>query len=244
MRSIVCSPLLVAVCCVLSACASESMPGAGSGTGSTAAPSGASAGAPETDDQKILNALGQALSQNLLPANLSAEELAFVQRGMSDAVLGRDALVALDEYGPQIQGFMEARLAGAAEGELELATAFLEEQARVDGAERTESGIIIQEMTAGTGARPVAEDTVQVHYHGTLRDGTVFDSSVDRGEPATFPLTGVIPCWTEGVQRISVGGKSRLVCPPDLAYGPPGRPGIPGNAALVFEVELLEIVQN
>ncbi len=204
----------------------------------------ASGGAPETDDQKVLNALGQALAQNLLPANLSADELAFVQRGLSDAVLERDALVALDEYGPQIQGFMESRVSVAAEGELELATAFLEEQAGLDGAERIESGIIIQEMTAGTGANPAAEDTVSVHYHGTLRDGTVFDSSVDRGEPATFPLTGVIPCWTEGVQRIAVGGKSRLVCPPDLAYGPQGRPGIPGNAALVFEVELLEIMEN
>ncbi len=204
----------------------------------------ATGGAPDTDDQKILNALGQALSQNLLPANLSADELAFVQRGLSDAVLDRDALVVLDEYGPQIQGFMESRVSVAADGELELANAFLEEQAGLDGAERTESGIIIQEMTVGTGANPAAEDTVSVHYHGTLRDGTVFDSSVDRGEPTTFPLTGVIPCWTEGVQRIAVGGKSRLVCPPDLAYGPQGRPGIPGNAALVFEVELLEIVEN
>ena len=204
----------------------------------------ATGGAPDTDDQKILNALGQALAQNLLPANLSADELAFVQRGLSDAVLGRDALVVLDEYGPQIQGFMESRVAVAADGELELANAFLEAQAGLDGAERTESGIIIQEMTVGTGANPAAEDTVSVHYHGTLRDGTVFDSSVDRGEPTTFPLTGVIPCWTEGVQRIAVGGKSRLVCPPDLAYGPQGRPGIPGNAALVFEVELLEIVEN
>ena len=204
----------------------------------------ATGGAPDTDDQKILNALGQALAQNLLPANLSADELAFVQRGLSDAVLGRDALVVLDEYGPQIQGFMESRVAVAAGGELELANAFLEAQAGLDGAERTESGIIIQEMTVGTGANPAAEDTVSVHYHGTLRDGTVFDSSVDRGEPTTFPLTGVIPCWTEGVQRIAVGGKSRLVCPPDLAYGPQGRSGIPGNAALVFEVELLEIVEN
>ena len=204
----------------------------------------ATGGAPDTDDQKILNALGQALAQNLLPANLSADALAFVQRGLSAAVLGRDALVVLDEYGPQIQGFMESRVAVAAGGELELANAFLEAQAGLDGAERTESGIIIQEMTVGTGANPAAEDTVSVHYHGTLRDGTVFDSSVDRGEPTTFPLTEVIPCWTEGVQRIAVGGKSRLVCPPDLAYGPQGRPGIPGNAALVFEVELLEIVEN
>jgi len=240
-RSIAYCSLLVALC-VFSGCASESTPGADAGLGGMSP--GPSGGVPETEDQKILNALGQALSQNLLPANLSEEELAFVQRGLSDAVLDQDALVVLDEYGPQIQGFMQARVSVAADGELELATAFLEEQAAIDGTERTESGILIQEMTAGTGPNPTAEDTVSVHYHGTLRDGTVFDSSVDRGEPTTFPLTGVIPCWTEGVQRIAVGGKSRLVCPPDLAYGPQGRPGIPGNAALTFEVELLEIVEN
>lgn len=98
-------------------------------------------------------------------------------------------------------------------------------------------------MTEGTGESPTAEDTVSVHYHGTLRDGSVFDSSVERGEPATFALNQVIPCWTEGVQTLKVGGKSRLICPPDLAYGPVGRPGIPGNAALMFEVELLELVR-
>ena len=236
MRSIVRFVPLFALCSLLSACASESMPDAGS--------AGEITGVPETEDQKILNALGQALAQSVGNAGLSAEEFAFVQRGLRDAVLGEDALVELNEYGPQIQGFMEARVAGASDDELAEATAFMEEQASLEGAERTESGIVIQEITAGTGARPTVDDTVQVHYHGTLRDGTVFDSSVDRGEPATFPLSGVIPCWTEGVQQINVGGKSRLVCPPDLAYGPQGPPGIPGNSALVFEVELLNIVQE
>ena len=235
MRAIVRYLPLFALFGLLSACASESMPDAGSGEITSV---------PETEDQKILNALGQALAQSVGPASLSAEELAFVQRGLSDAVLGEDALVELNEYGPQIQAFMEARAAGVSEDELALATAFMEEQASLEGAERTESGIIIQEITAGTGPRPIASDTVQVHYHGTLRDGTVFDSSVDRGEPTTFPLSGVIPCWTEGVQQINVGGKSRLVCPPDLAYGPQGPPGIPGNSALVFEVELLDVVQQ
>ena len=216
----------------------DSMPDAGAPSSFT------SGGVPETEEQKILNALGQALAQNVVGSGLTAEELAFVQRGLSDTVLGQDAFVELSEYGTNIQEFMEQRAAGAAEGELVLATAFMEEQAGVEGAERTDSGIVIQEITAGTGGSPTAADTVQVHYHGTLRDGTVFDSSVDRGEPATFPLSGVIPCWTEGLQHISVGGKSRLVCPPALAYGPQGPPGIPGNAALVFEVELLDIVQN
>ena len=239
-RAIVRYMLLLALCYVSSACSPESVPAAGSGGGSL----GATAGVPETEDQKILNALGQALAQNVVGNGFSAEDFAFIQRGLSDAVLGEEALVELSEYGPKIQAFMEQQAAGAAEGELVQATAFIEEQAGVEGAERTESGIVIQEITAGTGASPTAEDTVQVHYHGTLRDGTVFDSSVDRGEPATFPLAGVIPCWTEGLQHISVGGTSRLVCPPNLAYGPQGPPGIPGNAALMFEVELLDIVQN
>ena len=236
MRAIVRYVPLFALLGVLSACASESMPGAGS--------AGATTDVPETEDQMILNALGQALAQSIGDAGFSAEEFAFVQRGLSDAVLGRDALVDLPEYGPKIRAFMAARAADAAEGELAMATAFVEEQASLDGAERTESGIVIQEITAGTGATPTAGDTVQVHYHGTLRDGTVFDSSVDRGEPTTFALAGVIPCWTEGLQHVSVGGKSRLVCPPDLAYGPQAPPGIPGNAALVFEVELLDILQQ
>ena len=133
---------------------------------------------------------------------------------------------------------------GEFQGQKAAGEAYLAEKAASDGAKKTESGLIIIESEPGEGDSPKATDTVRVHYHGMLADGTVFDSSVDRGEPTTFPLTGVIPCWTEGVQRIAVGGKSRLVCPPDLAYGPQGRPGIPGNAALMFEVELLEIVEN
>ena len=237
MQSIVVRVLLVLVLCsVSSACTSGSVPDAASTGGDTS-------GDPESEDQKILNALGQALAQNVSGAGLSAEELAFVQRGLSDAALGNDALVELTEYGPKIQTFMQGRAETAAEGELAHATAFMEEQAGVEGAERTESGMVIQEMLAGTGATPTTEDTVRVHYHGTLRDGTVFDSSVDRDVPATFPVSQVIPCWTEGLQLMKVGGKSRLACPSDLAYGAQGSPGIPGNAALLFEVELLEIVQ-
>lgn len=106
----------------------------------------------------------------------------------------------------------------------------------------TQSGLQFTEVRAGDGPSPGATDTVVVHYHGTFPDGSVFDSSVERGEPATFPLNRVIPCWTEGVQRIQVGGKARLVCPPEIAYGARGAPPrIPPNATLTFEVELLEI---
>ncbi|MEO1086409.1 MAG: FKBP-type peptidyl-prolyl cis-trans isomerase, partial [Acidobacteriota bacterium] len=108
----------------------------------------------------------------------------------------------------------------------------------------TESGLIYTELAAGTGASPTATDRVKVHYHGTLRDGTVFDSSRDRGEPVTFGLNEVIKCWTEGVAKMKVGGKAELVCPSTIAYGERAAGQIPPNAALVFEVELLEIVST
>ena len=233
--SIIRSVPLVALLGLLSACTS-SPPSDAHSPGTTSI--------PETEDQKILNALGQALAQSMNDVDLSEAELAFVQRGFRDSVLGQDALVELPEYGPKIQGFMETRAADGAAEELALATAFIEEQAALEDATQTESGIVIQEVVAGNGSKPTSEDTVQVHYHGTLRDGITFDSSVDRGEPATFSLAQVIPCWTEALQQISVGGTSRIVCPPNLAYGPQGPPGIPGNSALVFEVELLDILQE
>ena len=106
------------------------------------------------------------------------------------------------------------------------------------------SGAIVTTLKEGNGPSPKASDTVKVNYQGTLVDGTVFDSSIQRGEPATFPLANVIKCWTEGVQEIKVGGKSRLVCPANVAYGDRGSPpAIKSGATLVFEVELLEIVK-
>ena len=112
------------------------------------------------------------------------------------------------------------------------------------GVKKTASGAIVKTLKEGTGPSPTAANTVKVHYHGTLTDGTVFDSSVKRGDPATFPLGGVIKCWTEGVQMMKVGGKSRLTCPANVAYGDRGAPPtIRPGATLVFEVDLLEIVK-
>jgi FKBP-type peptidyl-prolyl cis-trans isomerase FkpA len=109
--------------------------------------------------------------------------------------------------------------------------------------ETTASGIAITMLKEGSGASPKASDTVKVHYRGTLTNGQEFDSSYKRNEPAAFPLNRVIPCWTEGVQKIKVGGKAKLVCPSNLAYGSRGVPGIPPNSTLVFEVELLDIAK-
>ena len=104
------------------------------------------------------------------------------------------------------------------------------------------SGLQITHLVEGTGPSPKATDVVRVHYTGTFQDGQVFDSSVQRGQPASFPLNRVIPCWTQGLQQMKVGGKAKLVCPPELAYGERGAPPrIPPNATLNFEVELLDV---
>jgi len=195
----------------------------------------------QDDQDKTLYALGQAIGNNLAQFHLTAEELALVSAGVSDFVLGRDSRVDMQVYGPRIQGLAQARAAAGATAEKEASQAFLEQMAKEPGAKRTASGLIYIPITEGTGQSPVASDTVTVHYHGTLRDGTVFDSSVERGEPATFQLTGVIPCWTEGVPMMKVGGKAKLVCPSDIAYGDAGSGPIPGGATLVFEVQLLGI---
>ena len=112
------------------------------------------------------------------------------------------------------------------------------------GAVKTPSGLIFKEVTAGNGASPKPTDTVKVNYRGTFTNGKEFDSSYKRNEPAQFPLNGVIKCWTEGVQKMKVGCKARLVCPSDIAYGDQGRGEIPGGATLLFDIELLEIVST
>ncbi len=114
----------------------------------------------------------------------------------------------------------------------------------MEGAERSASGLVYREVEAGSGESPTKKNTVRVHYHGTLRDGTVFDSSVDRGTPFVTKLTRVIPCWTEGVQKMRVGGKARLVCPSKIAYRDRGSPPhIKPGATIAFDVELIEIVK-
>jgi FKBP-type peptidyl-prolyl cis-trans isomerase FkpA/FKBP-type peptidyl-prolyl cis-trans isomerase FklB len=200
---------------------------------------------PATDDQKTLYALGMAISQSLGTFSLSEAELEFVKAGLTDGVLNRKAKVDAQVFMPKVQKLQQARAAVLADKEKKAGEAFMAKAASEKGAIKTASGIVITVVKEGKGASPKETDTVKVHYHGTLTDGTVFDSSVQRGEPATFPLAQVIPCWTEGVQQIKVGGKSRLVCPAGLAYGDRGAPPkIKPGAALVFEVELLEIVKK
>ena len=208
--------------------------------------SGATAGAadPTNDDQKTMYALGVIISQSLAPFALSESELEFVRAGMTDGVLKKTSKVDLPTYGPKVNQLQQTRAAAQAEKEKKAGTAYVEKAAKEAGAKKTESGAIVTTLKEGKGEQPKATDTVKVHYHGTLLDGTVFDSSVKRGEPATFPLNQVIKCWTEGLQLMKIGGKSKLVCPSDIAYGDQGRPPmIKPGATLVFEVELLEIVK-
>ena len=199
----------------------------------------------ETEDQKTLYALGLALSRNLGTFNLTADELATVEAGLADGLFAKEKKVDLEKYGAKIQELAQARAKVSADKEKEAAKPFLEKMAKEKGAKTLPSGVIFIEEKAGTGDAPKATDKVKVHYTGKLMDGTVFDSSVERGQPATFPLNQVIKCWTEGVQQMKPGGKAKLVCPADVAYGERGAPPkIKPGSTLTFDVELLEIVKE
>ncbi|MBN1209806.1 MAG: FKBP-type peptidyl-prolyl cis-trans isomerase [Myxococcaceae bacterium] len=215
--------------------------------GATTSGAGAGAGSatnPQTEDQKTLYALGLSMGRSISVFGLTPEELEFVKAGLTAQVKGEKPAVEIEQYGPKIQALAMSRQAAKSAGEKEKGKAFLENAAKEQGAVKTESGMVYKETQPGTGESPKATDLVKVHYRGTLIDGKEFDSSFKRGEPAQFPLNGVIRCWTEGVQKMKVGGKARLVCPAELAYGERGAPpDIPGGATLVFEVELIEIVQ-
>lgn len=212
------------------------------GAGACAAADPETAAAPESEEDKTLYALGVALAQNLAPFDLSEDELAQVTAGLRDGVLGTAGDFDLQAYGPKLQELAQGRMQAAADVERQESASFLAAAAEETGAEVTASGLVFVSIAEGDGPSPTAADRVRVHYTGTLRDGTVFDSSVQRGQPAEFGLGQVIPCWTEGLQKMKVGGKAKLVCPSGIAYGDEGRPPtIPGGATLVFEVELLDI---
>ena len=223
--------LMVAVLLAATGCQQQGSSGNAGGAGPT----------PQTDEQKTFYTLGATLGRQIQVFDMSPEEIEFVKAGLTAQLTGKESAVDMQAYGPKLQELARTRSTARAEKEKEKSKKFLEDAAKEKDATRTESGLIYTTITEGTGESPAPSDVVKVNYRGTLTDGKEFDSSYKRNEPAQFPLNGVIKCWTEGVQRMKVGGKAKLVCPSDLAYGDRGTPGIPGGSALIFEVELLEI---
>lgn len=205
----------------------------------------------ETETAKASYLIGRNIGESLQADGLELD-LDLLHAGLKEAAAGTesqisdaDAQAVMMKFQQDMQAKQAAMQAEAAAANAAEGTAFLEENGKREGVTTTESGLQYEVITAAEGPKPAATDTVQVHYHGTLIDGTVFDSSVDRGEPIDFPLNGVIRGWTEGVQLMSVGSKYKFYIPADLAYGDRGSPPrISPGAALVFEVELLSIAEK
>ncbi len=198
----------------------------------------AKAAKPKTDEQKTLYALGSDIASQILNEfNFDPKERSFVMKGFEDKLNGKKPLVAVKDYRGKIRQLSLDRKEA-------IRRKYLDKAAKVKGAQKFESGLIYREIKKGSGENPKSTDKVTVHYHGTFPDGKVFDSSVTRGQPATFGLNQVISCWTQGVQLMSVGTKAELICPFPIAYGSAGRPpSIPPRSTLVFEVELLSIAK-
>ena len=213
-----------------------------------------------TDDGKTQYALGYTVGNNIARGKpFTAEQAATISGGLEDALTAKTAQIDMPTYGPKVQQMMASRAPqqqpGAGQAappappdpaklaeEKKKGAEFAEAAAKQPGAEKLASGLVFKTLTAGSGASPTAADVVGVNYEGKLTDGTVFDTSAKHGGSAIFPLNHVIPCWTEGVQKLKVGGKAELVCPSSIAYGDMGHPPtIPGGATLVFTVELLDI---
>jgi len=198
----------------------------------------ANAQEPKTEDEKTIYALGLSLGRSIKSYDLTQAELEILKKGLTDSATGTKPAVEAEKYLPKLQLLAKGR-------QDRVGKRFLEDAAKEKGAVKLPSGVIYKELVAGKGQSPKATDTVRVNYRGTLTNGTEFDSSYKRNSPAEFPLKAVIPCWTEGVQKMKVGGKAQLVCPSDKAYGEQGSPPvIPPGATLLFEIELLGILSQ
>ena len=210
------------------------------------------AGTPalDSEDQKASYGIGIQMGSQLAPAESHLDIPAFMA-GVRDGIAGNDPALPEEEVQAALQVFNEAvraeeaeRMTSAAETNAAEGATFLAENATKDGITVTESGLQYEVISEGDGASPTAEDQVSIHYKGSLIDGTEFDSSYDRGQPATFGVSGVIPGFSEGLQLMTVGSHYRLFIPSEIGYGPTGSGrNIGPNATLIFEVEMLEIVQ-
>jgi len=198
----------------------------------------------QTDDEKTLYALGLAISSQLSTFKLTPAELDIVKAGLTDGTLKKPLKVELEAWGPKIRPMAEARQAAGAVEEKKKGKEFLDKIAANPKIKKTESGVLVETVTEGTGANPTAADKVKLNYKGTLIDGTVFDESSKHGGASTMSLaTGIIKCFTDGIPLMKTGGKAKLYCPAETAYGDRANGQIPAGAALVFEIELLEVVK-
>lgn len=195
----------------------------------------------ESEDDKTFYAMGYMLGGNLQRLALSDKEISALYKGMSESAKGTKAEVDMPTYQARIQTIFKERMDKVSVKEKEAGKAYTDKFV-AEGATKTASGLAYKVIKEGTGATPGPEDVVEVHYHGTLSDGTVFDSSVERGKTISFPLNRVIRGWTEGLQLMKEGGKTKFLIPSELAYGDAGAPPkIPGGATLTFEVELFKV---
>ncbi|UPT73797.1 MAG: FKBP-type peptidyl-prolyl cis-trans isomerase [Elusimicrobiota bacterium] len=197
----------------------------------------------KTDDERRAYTVGYLMGRNISPFALSASEIKAAQQGLSDAANAKAPGVDVRFYQPSINDMLAARMGKAAETEKAKGKAFAEKWVKENKPKDIPGGGWYLETAAGTGAIPGKTDTVKVHYRGTTVDGVEFDSSYSRGEPTQFALNGVIACWTNGISMMKAGGKAKLLCPSDVAYGDPGRSGIKPGATLLFEAELVEVVK-
>lgn len=198
----------------------------------------------KSDKGQASYAIGQQIGQNLKAQNIDFDATTLAA-SMKDAAAGKSEMTKEDIQKAMMKLQESAMKKQAEEGEInkKKSAEFMEKNKTAEGVKVTASGLQYQVIKEGDGPMPKKEDTVKCHYTGTLITGEKFDSSVDRGQPAEFPVGGVIAGWTEALQMMKVGSKYKLFIPSELAYGPSGRPGIPANSALIFEVELLEIVK-
>ncbi len=194
---------------------------------------------------KLSYAWGMAIGQQLRAMGIEKIEKTDFEEAVDAAFNGKETKLTAEEANKLIQEYLQELTAKKAAEIRAVGEKFLAENSKKEGVKVTASGLQYIVDKEGTGAQPTAEDEVTVHYTGKLLDGTVFDSSVSRGEPATFPLNRVIPGWTEGVQLMKEGGKNTFFIPSDLAYGPQGVPNaIPPHSTLIFDVELIKVVKK
>ncbi len=204
----------------------------------------AASGDLSSEKDSVSYILGMTIAKNLKNDGITDLNTGMFTRAMQDVFDGKDLAISETESKSLLQAYITKARQEVVSKNLQKGEDFLAANKSKDGVVTLDSGLQYQIMKEGTGDKPSATDKVKTHYHGTLIDGTVFDSSVDRGEPATFPVNGVIKGWTEALQLMPVGSKWKLFIPAGLAYGERGSPGgIGPNEALVFEVELLEIVK-